>query len=131
MENFTYAISRSKQRIEENKYIKLVEEQAEWVKKQQNDFNYPLQYAVYKNELESDKNYIEKFKKLTEFESNFEFQWLPEAASDISPNEEVIEKRERWQKSLKKDFYIAEAVEILKDLSNSLQSKQILAQNKK
>jgi RNA processing factor Prp31 len=42
----------------------------------------------------------------------------------------LIEKRERWQKSLKKDLYISEAVEILKDLSTTINTGKPIAQVK-
>jgi carboxyl-terminal processing protease len=46
------------------------------------------------------------------------------------PNEDLKEKRERWEKSLKKDPYISEAVEILIDLSTQIGSKKPIAEVK-
>lgn len=130
MANYDFALSRSKERLQSNSFVNLVDEQAQWVKQQQNDYSYPLGYQDYKQELESNKEYAERFKKLSEFESSYEFQWLPEATSTEAPNEVVTEKRKRWQNSLKKDFYIAEAVSILKDLTYTLQPERKITQNK-
>jgi len=128
--NYEYSVARSKQRLEENPFVALIEDQAAWIKEQQEDSHYYLDYASYEKEKEADKNYSDRFKKISEFESNLEFQWLPEAASTQAPNEDLIEKRERWQKSLKKDLYITEAVEILKDLSNQINIGKPIAQVK-
>jgi carboxyl-terminal processing protease len=128
--NYEYSVARSKQRLEENPFVALIEDQASWIKEQQEDSHYYLDYASYEKEKEADKNYSDRFKKISEFESNLEFQWLPEAASTHAPNEDLIEKRERWQKSLKKDLYITEAVEILKDLSNQINTGKPIAQVK-
>ena len=128
--NYEYSVARSKQRLEENPFVALIEDQASWIKEQQEDSHYYLDYASYEKEKEADKNYSDRFKKISEFESNLEFQWLPEAASTQAPNEDLIEKRERWQKSLKKDLYITEAVEILKDLSNQINTDKPIAQVK-
>ena len=64
------------------------------------------------------------------FESSLEFQWLPEAGSKAEVNDDLIIKRKRWQKSLKKDIYISEAIEILKDLSTQLMGNNIIAEVK-
>jgi len=128
--NYEYSVARSKQRLEENPFVALIEDQASWIKEQQEDSHYYLDYASYEKEKEADKNYSDRFKKISEFESNLEFLWLPEAASTQAPNEDLIEKRERWQKSLKKDLYITEAVEILKDLSNQINTGKPIAQVK-
>ena len=129
--NYDYALEKSKIRLEDSHFIKLIYEQAEWVKKRQNDFSYSLDYNSYKAERDANKIYGERFKKLSEFKSDFEFQWLPEAGISDEPNEDLKEKRKRWQKSLKKDMYISEAVEILKDLSIQISENNSVAQAKK
>ena len=131
MANYDYALEKSKIRLEESHFIKLIYEQAEWVKKRQNDFSYSLDYNSYKAERDANKLYGERFKKLSEFKSDFEFQWLPEAGVSDELNEDLKEKRKRWQKSLKTDMYISEAVEILKDLSIQISENNTVAQAKK
>ena len=130
MNNYEYSLTRSKQRLENNPSLTLIDEQALWIKKQQENYTYPLDYISYKAMRESNKTYSERFKKLGEFESSLEFQWLPEAGLEIEINDDLITKRERWQKSLKKDIYISEAIEILKDLSTKLNRPNIIAEAK-
>ncbi len=129
--NYEYTLERSKKRLEANPILQLIDEQALWVKKQQDDFSYFLDYESYKSERDSKREYAKRFKKLSEYNAPFEFEWLPEAGSNVAPNEDIIEKRERAVKSLKKDVYISEAVEILKDLTTSIQVDRTVAQKLK
>ena len=130
MNNYEYSLSRSKQRIKDNPFITLIDEQALWIKKQQENYIYSLDFKSYKATRQSNKTYSERFKKLGEYESSFEFQWLPEARLEVEVNDDLIIKRKRWQKSLKKDIYISEAIEILKDLSTQLRGNNIIAEVK-
>ena len=130
MNNYEYSLSRSKQRMKENPFITLIDEQALWIKKQQENYTYSLDFTSYKATRQSNKIYSERFKKLGDYESSLEFQWLPEAGLEAEVNDDLIIKRKRWQKSLKKDLYISEAIEILKDLSTELRGNNIIAEVK-
>ena len=130
MNNYEYSLSRSKQRIKDNPFITLIDEQALWIKKQQENYTYSLDFTSYKTTRHSNKTYSERFKKLGEYESSLEFKWLPEARLEVEVNDDLIIKRKRWQKSLKKDIYISEAIEILKDLSTQLKGNNIIAEVK-
>ena len=130
MNNYEYSLSRSKQRMKDNPFITLIDEQALWIKKQQENYTYSLDFTSYKATRESNKTYSERFKKLGDYESSLEFQWLPEAGLQAEVNDDLIIKRKRWQKSLKKDIYISEAIEILKDLSTQLNGNNIIAEVK-
>ena len=130
MNNYEYSLSRSKQRMKENPFITLIDEQALWIKKQQENYTYSLDFTSYKATRQSNKTYSERFKKLGDYESSLEFQWLPEAGLQAEVNDDLIIKRKRWQKSLKKDLYISEAIEILKDLSTELRGNNIIAEVK-
>ena len=130
MNNYEYSLSRSKQRMKDNPFITLIDEQALWIKKQQENYIYSLDFTSYKATRQYNKTYSERFKKLGNFESSLEFQWLPEAGSKAEVNDDLIIKRKRWQKSLKKDIYISEAIEILKDLSTQLMGNNIIAEVK-
>ena len=130
MNNYEYSLSRSKQRMKDNPFITLIDEQALWIKKQQENYIYSLDFTSYKATRQSNKTYSERFKKLGDYESSLEFQWLPEAGLQAEVNDDLIIKRKRWQKSLKKDIYISEAIEILKDLSTQLRGNNIIAEVK-
>ena len=120
--DYKYMLERSENRMKSSQYINLLDEQAKWVKQQQDEYDYTLNYENLFKEKEIEKKKIERFKKLNEFESNLEFKWLPEAGKK-SLNEEISLRRNRWAKSLKKDFYIYEAANILEDLNSENYNK--------
>ena len=58
----------------------------------------------------------EKFKALNDFSMDYNFKSLPYEL-DLIKNDSVLGlKRSRWHKSLNKDFYIDEALNVLSDL---------------
>ncbi len=125
-QNYETAIINSQNRLKNNPLIQLIDEQAKWVKQQQDKADFSLSYDDFKKERLENKSFSEKFKELNSFESDYQFQWLPDANQNTAVSEDFKEKRERWQKSLKKDFYIYEAVNILSDLNSTLvQSKPL------
>ena len=121
-------LERSENRMKSSQYISLIDEQAKWVKQQQDEYDYTLNYNNLYQEKEFEKKKINKFKKLDEFESGLEFEWLPEPGKKTI-NKEITLRRNRWIQSLKADFYIDEATNILEDLNSKNDNK--LAQLKK
>ena len=75
-----------------------------------------LNYDKFKLELEENSSITEKFKALNDYSMNYSFKSLPYEI-DLIKNDSVLGlKRERWHKSLNKDFYIDEALNVLSDL---------------
>ena len=75
--------------------------------------------------------YSKRFEQLKEYESSYDFEWVNEFEIGDSIPTDLLEKRERWQESLKKDLYVSEAIEVLKDLNKSLSNNYKIANNKK
>jgi len=126
--NYSKVISDSKERINNNEYFALIDEHASWIKSQQDDKIVSLDYLTYKGDLESSKSQNNKLKRIEEFESPYIFQWNnTNHKEDNSYNDDIKEKRDRWIESLKKDIYVNEAMNLLRDLS-SIKSNEILSQ---
>ena len=126
--NYSQAISDSKERIYNNEYFTIIDEHASWIKSQQDDKIISLNYLIYKDDLKSSKSQNDKLKSIEEFESPYKFEWNNISdKEDNSNNDDIKEKRDRWIKSLKKDIYVNEAVNLLRDLS-SKKSNEILSQ---
>ena len=126
--NYSQVISDSKERINDNEYFALIDEHASWIKSQQDDKIVSLDYLTYKGDLESSKSQNNKLKRIEEFESPYIFQWNnTNDNEDVSYNDDIKEKRDRWIESLKKDIYVNEAMNLLRDLS-SIKSNEILSQ---
>ncbi len=126
--NYSQVISDSKERISENEYFAIIDEHASWIKSQQDDKIVSLDYLTYKDDLKSSKSQNNKLKRIEEFESPYIFQWNnTNDKEDNSYNDDIKEKRDRWIESLKKDIYVNEAMNLLRDLS-SIKSNEILSQ---
>ena len=126
--NYSKVISDSKERINTNEYFALIDEHASWIKSQQDDKIVSLDYLTYKGDLESSKSQNNKLKRIEEFESPYIFQWNnTNDNEDVSYNDDIKEIRDRWIESLKKDIYVNEAMNLLRDLS-SIKSNEILSQ---
>ncbi len=113
------SLENSKNRISKNEFFNIINEQAKWVKEQQDDNIVSLNYDSYKMDMDNNKKESEKFKKIEDFKSNYRFEWLRDnrIMGDEIPDE-IIERRNRWIDDLKKDLYVDEAVNILSDLSS-------------
>jgi len=114
--NFNEAIRKSKKRMADNKYLKLVDENAKWIKSVRDDKLINLNYDKFKLELDENSSKTEKFKALNDFSMDYNFKSLPYEL-DLIKNDSVLGlKRSRWHTSLNKDFYIDEALNVLSDL---------------
>ncbi len=114
--NFEEAITKSNKRMANNEYLKLVDENAKWIKSVRDNKLINLNYDKFKLELEENSSITKKFKALNDYSMNYSFKSLPYEL-DLIKNDSVLGlKRERWHKSLNKDFYIDEALNVLSDL---------------
>ena len=124
------SLENSKNRISKNEFFNIINEQAKWVKEQQEDNIVSLNYDSYKMDMDNNKKESEKFKKIQDFKSNYKFEWLKDnrIMGDEIPDE-IIERRNRWIDNLKKDLYVDEAVNILSDLSSFYLNRISLQEN--
>jgi len=115
---YNRTLENSKNRISKNEFFNIIDEQARWVKDQQEDKEISLNYNIYKMDMDNAKKESEKFKKIDDFKSDFRFEWLRDNLVDEKIPEEIIEKRNRWIDNLQKDLYVNEAINILSDISS-------------
>ena len=128
--SYDKSLENSKNRISKNEFFNIINEQAKWVKEQQDDNIVSLNYDSYKMDMDNNKKESEKFKKIEDFKSNYKFEWLRDnrIMGDEIPDE-IIERRNRWIDDLKKDLYVDEAVNILSDLSSFYLNRLSLQEN--
>ena len=125
--NYSKAIEKSKKRISENEYFTLIDQHAKLVKSNQDDKRISLNYSSYKEDQENFKSQNDKLKIIDEFISPYLFGWNESNQNtDSLYNDDMKEKRDRWIKTLEKDIYVNEAMNLLKDLS-SIEGGQILS----
>ena len=126
--NFDYALSQSENRLKDDPYIQIIEQQARRIQAQQNNYIYTLNYDDYIIERDINKKIIDKFSVLKDYKSDLTFEWTLDPGSPV--DDSVIERKNRWIESLERDFYISEAVSVLEDLNINLENYPI-AQIKK
>ena len=114
--DFDQAIEKSKIRMQENDYLKLVDENAKWIKSIRDDKELNLNYNKFKEEIEKNSIQTEKFKAITEYSSDYNFNSLPYEINLIAADSILGLKRKRWHTTLSKDIYIEEALNVLSDL---------------
>ena len=114
--DFDFAIKKSQKRMKESEHLKLVDENAKWIKDIREKKIFNLNYQKFRSELEENIKTTEKFKKLDNFSLDYSFKSLPYETQMIENDSILGKKRERWHKSLNKDIYIGEALNVLSDL---------------
>ncbi len=117
--DYDETIKKSSARMEANAQIKLIDENARWIKAQRDIKNFSLNYEDYKKSLEKDQEKINHFKSISEYSNHLTFSSLPYEQELFTTDSTLKEKRKRWYESLSKDVYIEEAVNVLEDLQLS------------
>ena len=114
--DYETTIANSMRRMAANPQIKLIEENAQWIKAGQDETVISLKYDVYKAEGLKDKEKANYFKKLSMYDSKLNFSSLKYEIELFTQDSVLREKRDRWHKDLTKDVYVEEAVNVLQDL---------------
>lgn len=124
--DYQATIENSKKRMEDNPQIKLIEENARWIKSSQDATFVSLRYADYKKELEENREKNKYFKKISDYDSRLSFESLKYEQQLFTKDSVLREKRDRWHKDLAKDVYVEEAVNVLQDLKmNNLKNARL------
>ncbi len=114
--NYEKTIADSEKRMATSQQIKLIEENAKWLKAEQDETEISLNFDTYKEEKNKDKEQSNYFKKLTDYDSKLTFKSLGYEEQLFTKDSVLREKRNRWHKNLAKDVYVEEAVNVLEDL---------------
>ena len=123
--NFNDVVYNSKQRIANSNNFKLVNEYAKWLKNNQEETSFSLNYKKFLAENEQKEKEAEKFKSVFDYKSNLTFT-SPKYEKDLfKENEDLADKRVAWHKSLAKDMYISEALNVLSELKLKEKSESI------
>lgn len=124
--DYDNAISKSKERMSNNEQLKLIEENAKWVKEQIDETEFSLNYNTYKQEIELNDQEAKRFDAISNYKTDLTFMPTSfEKQLFESDTTNLQEKRERWYKSLSKDVYVEEAVNVLEDLKMAYSIKKV------
>ena len=121
--NFNDVVYNSKERIATDTSFKLVNEYAKWLKKNQDDTSYSLNYKKFSKDSDTRKKEAKKFKSVFDYKSNLTFT-SPKYEQTLSKTDKDLEdKRLAWHKNLSKDMYVSEALTVLSELKLREESK--------
>ncbi len=124
--DFEKTLEESNKRIASNPQIELIEENAKWLKDQQDETSMPLNYDLYKTRDKESRAKSDYFKKLSEYDSKLTFESLKYEQQLFTQDSVLREKRNRWHINLAKDVYIEEAINVLRDLKiNNIKNEKL------
>lgn len=114
--NFSDVVTTSIERINKDPKFQLIDEYAKWLKKEQDDSSFSLNYKEYQKKSKLSDAYAEKFKSVFKYQSGLAFNSPSYELPLFEVNKDLKEKREAWHKNLSKDLYISEALNVLSQL---------------
>ncbi|MFL1894167.1 carboxy terminal-processing peptidase [Aquimarina sp. 2-A2] len=114
--NFDKTIDNSKARMQQNNQLKLIEENAKWVREKRDVNRYSLNYQEYKKNIEENESQAKRFEAISDYKTNLTYESLPYEQQLMNKDTVLKEKRNRWHQSLSKDVYIEEAISVLEDM---------------
>ena len=125
--NFNDVVYNSNQRIASDTNFKLVNEYAKWLKKNQEETSYSLNYKKFFLESDAKEKEADKFKSVFDYKSNLNFLSPKYEQILIESNKDLADKRLAWHKNLSQDMYISEALNVLSELK--LKDKSEIVKN--
>ncbi|GEL10861.1 carboxyl-terminal processing protease [Flavobacterium glycines] len=121
--NFSKAILHSKERIAANPQFKLIDENAKWIDARSKENEYSLNIDKFRKAQAAIEEKAKKFKPVFDYKNDLKFTSLPYEVEQMSKDNVLKEKRDRWHESLSKDIYIEEALNVLDDLQTRVNLK--------
>ncbi len=122
--NYDSTISKSIARMKNNQQLRLIERNAKWAKTKMDDKTYSLNYDTYKNNLDTNEEESKQFDAMSDYKNSLAFTSLPYETKLFETDTILKSKRERWHKSLNRDVYVDEAINVLNDMNMFYDIKQ-------
>jgi carboxyl-terminal processing protease len=117
--DYEKTITKSVARMAISEQLKLIDENARWIKDRRDETVVNLNYNAYKTDIDKRIDESKKFEAIDEYDNKLSYQSLPYEIKLMKQDTTLGEKRKRWHKSLAKDIYVEEAVNVLEDLKLS------------
>jgi carboxyl-terminal processing protease len=124
--DFEKTIQNSNERMKNNPQLKLIDENAKWVKSKIDEKIVPLNYKKYKAQMALNEDEAKRFDAITDYKTNLTFD-SPRYEKELFAKDttDLQEKRNRWHESLSQDVYVEEAINVLQDLKSSYNIKKV------
>ncbi|PID68499.1 MAG: tail-specific protease, partial [Flavobacteriia bacterium] len=106
-------IAHTREHVDSLPEFRLIDDNARWLKKQQDDNIIPLNYEAFKQDIENSETQAKQFDSQKDFSSGLEFKSLDYELQLMAVDTLLAEKRERWHENLNKDLYIEQGLKVL------------------
>ena len=114
--NLQKIIAKSKTRLADNANLKLIDESAKFLKSLDETKAVSLNLVEYRKFRENREKNIERFEVLDKYKNNLKFS-NTQREIELIKNDTVLKtRRANWHKSLGKDIYLEESINVLRDL---------------
>ncbi len=124
--DFDKTIESSVNRMSKSDQLKLIDDYAKWLRDRRNDTKWDLSYEGYKAKVKKNEVDTERFDAIDKYDTQLSYRSLPYEEQLFKADTVLKDKRERWHKSLAKDAYVEEAINVLEDLKiNNIRRSKI------
>ena len=120
--NFGDVVYNSKQRIASDEKFKKINDYAKWLKENQENATYSLNYEKFIKDNENKEKEAKQFSSVFEYKSDITFLSTKYEMSLIKENKDLASKRAAWHKNLTKDMYVSEALNVLSELKLNIKA---------
>jgi carboxyl-terminal processing protease len=117
--NYETIIENSKSRLNSSLEIKLIDENARWIKTIRDNNVYQLNFDKYSQNIDLNELESKRFEDLSDYQSDLTFEPLLYELPIMEQDSVFKINRNRWHENLAKDIYMEEALNVLNDLKNS------------
>ena len=108
---------KSKERVKSNQELSLIDEQARKFKEMRDKTTYPLNFSKFKKEMDQRKEESKKYEQIGKNPiQGLKADNLKEDLSYINMDSSRVGRNEDFLKSISKDLYIMESINVLKDI---------------
>ena len=126
--DFDKTIASSVARMKQSEQLQLIDDYAKWLRERRDDNSWSLSYDQYKSRVLKSEEFAKRFDAINNYDSKLSYKSLPYEEELFVKDTVLQEKRQRWHKSLAKDVYIEEAINVLRDLKiNNIRQSKIAA----
>ena len=118
--DYQATVDKSKLRIAQNNQLKLIEQNAMYIKARRDQMDVTLNLTAYSKQIDENKEAVKKFDSLDTYDNKLSYRSLADELVLMREDTTLVEKRKRWHKNLTKDVYVEEAISVLQDLKQAI-----------
>lgn len=114
--NLGEVINESRSRIANDEKYTFINDYAKWIKKNQNNTSYSLNYEKFREENDTREDESKRYTKAFDYKSDLTFGSPRHELPLLEKDSVLAGKRKIWHKNLAKDLYVSEALNVLSKL---------------